>query len=164
MKYRIASAAITLAAGLVGPVHAEDSAGLAAYMDECSKCHGVPQQADAQQPTKILVAALGSMTAITGLLAPGDNAVSVHRNEQLAVVLPYGPNLRGVIGRPAGSVEGFIYSKNFLKAMQGKIWDTESLDKFITDSQKLVRGTRMYYRQADESIRARIVQFLSTHQ
>lgn len=164
MRYRLASAAIALAVGTIVPAHAEDSAGLAAYMAECSKCHGVPQQAGGQHPPRLLVAALGPMSGLTGLLAPDNSAAPAHLNDQLAVVLPYGPNLRGVIGRPAGSVEGFIYSKKFLRAMQGRIWDTESLDKFITDTQKFVRGTRMYYRQPDETIRNNVVQFLTTHE
>ena len=33
-----------------------------------------------------------------------------------------GPNLHGLIGRPAGSVEGFAYSAAFLKALKGQPW------------------------------------------
>ena len=51
-----------------------------------------------------------------------------------------GPTLHNVLGRIAGSVEGYKYSKamkNF-----GVVWDEESLDKFLTKPRKFIKGTK----------------------
>src|SRR5215468_9812137 len=52
-----------------------------------------------------------------------------------------GPGLLGVIGRQAGSITGFRYSK----AMKNSniVWDEKSLDAFITAPQKALPGTTM---------------------
>src|SRR5262249_12407587 len=52
-----------------------------------------------------------------------------------------GPGLLGVIGREAGSMSGYRYSK----AMKTSriVWDERSLDAFITAPQKAVPGTTM---------------------
>jgi cytochrome c len=52
-----------------------------------------------------------------------------------------GPGLQGVVGRQAGSVPGFHYSKAMKTA--NMIWDDKSLDAFITMPQKVVPGTTM---------------------
>ena len=45
-----------------------------------------------------------------------------------------GPNLYGVIGRTAGSVEGARYSKALKAAGEaGLVWDVENLAAFVTD-------------------------------
>ena len=44
-----------------------------------------------------------------------------------------GPNLAGVIGRPAGSVPGFKYSAGFAQA--GFAWDADHLDAYLTNPQ-----------------------------
>jgi cytochrome c len=52
-----------------------------------------------------------------------------------------GPSLKGIIGRKAGSENGFSYSA----AMKGKgvTWNPTTLDAFITAPSKFVPGTRM---------------------
>ena len=49
-----------------------------------------------------------------------------------------GPHLRGVVGRKAGSVEGFQYSA----ALKGAdfVWDEEKLDAYLTNPQNIVKG------------------------
>lgn len=45
-----------------------------------------------------------------------------------------GPNLYGVIGRAAGSVEGFSYSDGLAaKGADGLVWDEAELATFVTD-------------------------------
>jgi cytochrome c len=45
-----------------------------------------------------------------------------------------GPNLYGVIGRAAGSVEGFSYSDGLAaKGAEGLVWDEEELATFLKD-------------------------------
>lgn len=54
-----------------------------------------------------------------------------------------GPNLNGVIGRKAGSVEGFKYSK----AMKASdvVWDEANLDKFLKKPKKFMKKTKMSF-------------------
>ncbi len=51
-----------------------------------------------------------------------------------------GPNLFGIIGRPAGSFEGFRYSGSMTAAGEaGLVWTEESLAEFITDPTGFLR-------------------------
>ena len=54
-----------------------------------------------------------------------------------------GPNLHGVMGRKAGMVKGFKYSKAMLKS--GLTWDDATLDKYLTKPKKLVPKTKMRF-------------------
>lgn len=71
-----------------------------------------------------------------------------------------GPNLAGVIGKPAGSVAGFKYSDAFLAGKGGIAWDEATLDRWITDPQALIPGAIMPYKQADPDKRRLIIDFL----
>ena len=71
-----------------------------------------------------------------------------------------GPHLQGVVGRTAGSVEGFKYSPA-LKA-PGLTWTTETLDTFLTNPSAMVRGTRMTQRFNNADERRAIIEFLSS--
>ena len=52
-----------------------------------------------------------------------------------------GPNLFGVVGRPAGSVAGFAYSPALTKLKIA--WTVQKLDEFLTHPAGAVPGTRM---------------------
>ena len=54
-----------------------------------------------------------------------------------------GPHLVGVIGREAGAVEGFKYSKAM--AGSGLVWDAETLTGFLTKPKKYLKGTKMMF-------------------
>lgn len=54
-----------------------------------------------------------------------------------------GPNLHGVFGRKAGSLEGYSYSDG-LKAA-GWTWDAAHLDKWLTNPKADVPGTKMTF-------------------
>jgi cytochrome c len=72
-----------------------------------------------------------------------------------------GPSLSGVLGRRAGTLAGFRYSR----AMRGSgiTWDAESLDRYIANPQKVVPGNRMPFAGLeDPGQRAAIVQYLRT--
>ena len=58
-----------------------------------------------------------------------------------------GPVLNGVIGRVAGGVDGFRYSKAFAKlAEEGVHWDAAKLAEFLSDPKGFAKGTRMSFR------------------
>lgn len=82
---------------------------------------------------------------------------------QLAFAPPFGPNLRGVVGRPAGTAKDFVYSEPFLKALTGMTWDEGTLDWWIRDTQAWVPGTVMFYRQKDPEIRRKIIAYLKAN-
>lgn len=51
-----------------------------------------------------------------------------------------GPNLHGVVGRPAGSQEGFKYSEALIALKDsGEVWTVEDLTAYITDPNKFVQ-------------------------
>lgn len=53
----------------------------------------------------------------------------------------YGPSLMGVVGRKAGSLEGFAYSDAMKNA--DITWTEETLRKWIADNDGYLPGTRM---------------------
>ncbi len=70
-----------------------------------------------------------------------------------------GPNLFGVFGRKAGSKDGYNYSDG-LKAA-GWTWDAEHLDKWITNPQAMVSGTKMtFVGMPDANDRRDVIAFL----
>ncbi|RJF88517.1 cytochrome C [Oleomonas cavernae] len=71
-----------------------------------------------------------------------------------------GPHHRGVVGRVAGTVEGFAYSPA-LKAA-GLTWTPDLLDRWLTKPAALVPGTRMVFRVADPADRADIIAYLES--
>jgi cytochrome c len=56
----------------------------------------------------------------------------------------YGPILKGVVGRPVASVEGFGYS-NAMKAFAatGAVWDEATLDIFLKSPFNFIKGNNM---------------------
>ena len=69
-----------------------------------------------------------------------------------------GPPLSKVVGRRAGSVEGFRYSAGFATADFS--WDDARLDAWLTNPQQLIPGAVMAYRQAKPDTRAAIINYL----
>ena len=69
-----------------------------------------------------------------------------------------GPSLFNIVGRHAGTVDGFHYSAGFAKA--DFVWDDARIDAWITNPQEMIPGTVMAYRQAKPETRAAIIAFL----
>ncbi|PII37908.1 c-type cytochrome [Sinorhizobium meliloti] len=69
-----------------------------------------------------------------------------------------GPHLLGVVGRTAGSVDGFRYSA----ALKGSAiaWTSETLETFLSNPAAMVRGTRMTQRFNNADERRAIIAFL----
>jgi cytochrome c len=54
-----------------------------------------------------------------------------------------GPDLKGVLGRKAGSRDDFRYSNPMMRA--NLVWDEANLKSYIADPQAKVKGNRMPY-------------------
>ncbi len=77
-----------------------------------------------------------------------------------------GPNLHGIVGKAAGTVEGFKYSKALLEAAEGGlVWDEANLDAFLTKPKKFIKKTKMSFAgvKKDEQ-RADLIEYLKTLQ
>jgi len=69
-----------------------------------------------------------------------------------------GPRLAGVYGRVAGSVDSFQYSDALKKS---KItWTEATLDKWLTDTEKLVPDNDMSFRVQSSDERGEIIAYL----
>ena len=71
-----------------------------------------------------------------------------------------GPNLLGVVGRKAASVDGFKYSEAMKTADWS--WDENNLDPWIENAAAVKPGVTMNYRQADPDKRALIIGYLKS--
>lgn len=75
-----------------------------------------------------------------------------------------GPLLTGVVGRPAGSVEGYNYSEAMQQAgADGLVWDEEQLSSFLENPRAKVEGTKMAFpglRKEEE--RQAVIAYLKT--
>jgi len=69
-----------------------------------------------------------------------------------------GPRLRGVYGRVAGSVDSFQYSDALKKSKF--TWNETTLDKWLTDTEKLVPDNDMSFHVEKADERAEIIAYL----
>jgi cytochrome c len=69
-----------------------------------------------------------------------------------------GPRLRGVYGRMSGTVQSFQYSKALKTAHI--TWDATSLDKWLTDPEKLVPDSDMAFQLVRAEERSDIIAYL----
>ena len=73
-----------------------------------------------------------------------------------------GPPLNNLLGRKAGSVKGYKYSK----AMKNSsvVWNEESLDKFLTKPRKFIPKTKMSFRGIKKkSLRDDLISFFKNN-
>ncbi len=93
--------------------------------------------------TAVIAAALASPAFAAGDVAKGEKTFkkckschSIVADDGTVIVKggKTGPNLYGVIGRPAGSYEGFRYSKSLKAAGEkGLVWDEAHVAKFVSN-------------------------------
>ena len=69
-----------------------------------------------------------------------------------------GPSMFGIVGRPAGKVDGFHYSAGFAKA--DFVSDDARLDAWLANPQAIIPGAIMAYRQPKAETRAAIIAYL----
>jgi cytochrome c len=75
-----------------------------------------------------------------------------------------GPNLHGVVGRAAGSIQGFRYSANMQELAQGGLtWTPANLDRYLTNPKDLVpRGSMAFAGLRQEQQRKDLIAFLES--
>lgn len=71
-----------------------------------------------------------------------------------------GPALQGVVGRPAGKAEGYLYSKALAAAIH--TWTVERLKAWLTDPENVVPGQEMNYRLDSPQDREDVVAYLAS--
>jgi cytochrome c len=69
-----------------------------------------------------------------------------------------GPPLGGIVGRRAGSIDGFKYSAGFATA--DWTWDAARLDAWLANPQSVIPGAVMAYKQANPATRQAIIDWL----
>lgn len=121
-------------------------------------------------PRGLLVAALvAALPAIAHAAAPGGDAAKggnlfkqrcgvCHAVVDDGAVHP-GPLLKGVVGRKAGSIPTFKYSKALRTS--GLTWDRANLDKFLANPLSAVPGTFMVISVPNRIERQDIVAYLA---
>ena len=102
---------------------------------------------------RMAVLALGLMTLAGAAHAEGDAAKGEKVFKKCLAchvatepVNKVGPNLHGLIGRKAASVEGYKYSAAMLKkGEEGLIWDEATLTEYLPKPMAYVPGTKMAF-------------------
>ena len=73
----------------------------------------------------------------------------------------YGPNLRGVVGRKAGSWDHFKYTDAMRKS--GHVWNAKLLDQYLENPYSLVPGAAMGLLVPVEKNRADVIAYLASN-
>lgn len=71
-----------------------------------------------------------------------------------------GPRHRNVVGRPIASIPGYAYSPA-LKKLGGN-WTSARLDQWLSDTQKMAPGSKMYLEMDDPAQRRAIIAYLNS--
>lgn len=71
-----------------------------------------------------------------------------------------GPMHRGVVGRAAGTVPGYRYSRALQEL--DLIWTPETLDTWLENPTQVARGTAMGFRLQDDADRAAVIAYLDS--
>src|SRR5512134_1852739 len=164
MNVRTIGIAAIAALGAAGSALAQEkdvAEGEQLYVSQCKVCHGDNSggKLGGLAPLRVALAGAGHGPSVN--LAAGSTRTDA--GEQLAFAPPFGPNLRGIVGRQAGTYPEFEYSKAFLQALTGVTWTEGTLDWWIRDTQAWVPGTIMFYRQKDAEVRRKIILYLATN-
>ncbi|MBT5433312.1 MAG: cytochrome c family protein [Rhodospirillaceae bacterium] len=71
-----------------------------------------------------------------------------------------GPSLYGIIGRTAGTAEGYGGYSSDMEEL-GIVWDEQNMSEYITDPKAFLPGTKMVFRGiSDEQDRADLIAYL----
>lgn len=117
----------------------------------------------------IALAALG-LNGTVALAQDVENGQSVFRQcracHQIGATAKnlVGPQLTGIVGRKAGTVEGFNYSEaNKAAGAKGMVWDEATLLKYLENPLQFMPGTKMAYAGVkDEGDRKDLIAYLKS--
>ena len=111
----------------------------------------------------VLALMIGAAGSVTATAADGEkvfrkckacHAVDNTKNK-------VGPHLVGVVGRKAGAIEGYKYSKAM--ANSGVTWDDAALDAFLAKPKAFMKGTKMAFPGLKKSAdRTALIEYLKT--
>jgi cytochrome c len=111
----------------------------------------------------LLACALGLAAGGVGAAGDAKRGEQIYARCAACHALAYdrvGPRHCGLVGRRAGSIEGFEYSPAMKKS--GIVWNAKTLDRFLADPMKTVPGTTMTYAGiSDRQERADLVAYLA---
>ena len=104
-----------------------------------------------------------ALASLTGDAAAGEKVFNQCKTCHVAEkgVNRVGPSLWGVIGRPAGSIEGFKYSP--ANKNSGLVWTPEQMFTYLEAPQKVIKGTYMAFAGLKKpQDRADVIAYLKT--
>ena len=114
-----------------------------------------------------LMACAGALSAVVYCGSPANAAGDAARGEVLYQGCQdchsiekndVGPMHKGVVGRTAGTVPGYNYSQALRNAKI--VWTEENLDKWLTNPQDFIPGTKMFFEVKNSQDRADLIAFL----
>ena len=72
-----------------------------------------------------------------------------------------GPNLWNIMNRGVATHEDYKYSKALTKwSKENPMWTSELMDEWLTNSKKLVKRTKMNFKEKKDKKRADIIEYL----
>ena len=178
MKFKSVIAVLALACVSIPAVSSASdlSEGRDLYIAECKLCHGALDEqvgrddkdlSHARIQLAMLESSLSVATDFVSIVTAGHRAgnitVSAADGSRLAFAPPFGPSLRGVVGRAAGTYPEFDYSETMKATLMGMEWTEAALNVWITNPQAWVPGVYMYYKQPDAEKRRKIILFLKAN-
>lgn len=104
-----------------------------------------------------MAAASGATAAVQGETVFKQQCGTCHTIAPGAAKL--GPALKGVVGRKAGTVPGYAYSKAM--TAWGQTWTTVNLDQYLAKPTATVPGTKMLVGVPNAEQRAAVVTYLA---
>lgn len=124
------------------------------------------RQASGKVNRKKLSTAALAMALLT-LAAPSFAAGDAQRGEQIYSTCSdchsldeneIGPKHRRIIGRRAGTVADYAYSPALRQS--GIVWDEATLDKWLSNPQAMVPGSKMFFALREAQDRADVIAYL----
>lgn len=132
-----------------------------------SKSERAPGRARAALAASILVAVAAPSAFAEPIAARGERQFQLcyacHSTDPRDTGLP-GPNLFGVVGRPAGAEPGFAYSPAMRTASRaGLVWTETELDAFLAGPAAMLPGVFMDFRGLNDAAdRMAVIAYLKT--
>ena len=112
---------------------------------------------------RVILAAAALFTGAAGAAGDAQRGEQLYTRCAACHALAYdrvGPRHCGLLGRRAGSVEGFEYSAAMKKS--GIVWNAATLERFIADPLRVVPATSMTYAGIkDARERADVIAYLA---